>query len=173
MMWVFGYGSLMWANWETELGCIRKVLADLPDYCRVFNKASVRNWGSKEAPCPTLNLSKVVGGACRGFAFEFPDAKKTAVLDYLIKREGKTFQLREMSVHLKDQTQVSAFVPLYEGRNVIEGKSLEKVASMVAAASGTEGNCLAYVNGIAEKLTALGIYDPAVTDFWHKANPDL
>jgi hypothetical protein len=37
---------------------------------------------------------------------------------------------------------------------------------MVLAATGTDGTCLAYVNGIAEKLSALGINDPAVTELW-------
>jgi cation transport regulator ChaC len=38
-MWVFGYGSLMWDHWETQFGCLRSLVADLPGYQRVFNKA--------------------------------------------------------------------------------------------------------------------------------------
>lgn len=167
-MWVFGYGSLMWDGWETKHGCIRRVLADLPGYCRTFNKASVRNWGTKSAPCPTLNLSKVAGSVCRGIAFEFPDAQKAEILSYLKEREGKAFPLHEVPVHLEDQSDVSAFVPIYSGKNVIEGNTLEKVVSMVLAASGTNGTCLAYIKGIAEKLSALGINDPAVSELWGK-----
>ena len=170
MMWVFGYGSLMCADWETQRGCIRRVLADLPGYRRVFNKASIRNWGTKGTPCPTLNLSKVADGVCRGMAFEFPDALKTEILAYLEEREGKSFPLHEMTVRLEDKTEVSAFVPLYEGKNVIDGKTLEEIAQMVAAASGIDGACLAYINDIAENLCALGIDDPAVTELWRKAN---
>ena len=69
-MWVFGYGSLMWDGWQTQHGCTRQMLADLPGYSRAFNKASVRNWGSTQNPCPTLSLTE--GGNCRGMAFEFP-----------------------------------------------------------------------------------------------------
>jgi len=50
-----------------------------------------------------------------------------------------------MTVQLENHTEVSAFVPIYEGKNVIEGKTLEEIAAMVAAASGTDGSCLAYV----------------------------
>ena len=99
-MWVFGYGSLMLDGWETQRGCTRRVLADLPDYCRVFNKASVKNWGTKRTPCPTLNLLKVADGVCRGVAFEFPDSQKQELLAYLADREGKAFPLHEMPVRL-------------------------------------------------------------------------
>jgi cation transport protein ChaC len=166
MMWVFGYGSLMWDGWETDRGCTRRVLADLPVYCRRFNKASVRNWGTKAVPGPTLNLSKVVAGVCRGIAFEFPDAQKAELLAYLGEREGKAFPLHEVLVRIEDQFEVLAFVPLYNGKNVIESKAIEEVAEMVLAASGTDGTCLGYVKGIANELSALGIDDPAVTELW-------
>jgi len=171
-MWVFGYGSLMWDGWETQYGCTRRVLADLPGYCRVFNKASVKNWGTKSAPCPTLNISKVADGVCRGVVFEFPNDQKQKLLAYLADREGKTFQLREVTVQLDGHTGISALVPFYEGKNVIVGKTLEEAASMVAPASGTCGSCLAYIRGIAEKLSELGIHDPVVAEFWCKLNSD-
>jgi glutathione-specific gamma-glutamylcyclotransferase len=166
MMWVFGYGSLMWDGWETTHGCIRKELANLPGYCRVFNKASIKNWGTKDAPCPTLNLSKKDAGVCRGIAFAFPDNEKEEVLANLRKREGEAFKLREMSVLLQGTTKVSAIVPIYEGKNLINDKAIAEVASLVAKATGTAGSCLEYVKGIAGNLTELGIDDPVVTEFW-------
>jgi glutathione-specific gamma-glutamylcyclotransferase len=169
-MWVFGYGSLMWDGWEAKRGCTRRVVADLPGFCRRFNKASVRNWGTESAPGPTLNLSKAAAGICRGIAFEFPDTQKAEILSYLEEREGKGFLLHERLVRIDGQSEVSAFVPLYNGKNVIEGKTVEEVAEMVLAASGTEGACFDYVNGIAEKLSALGIGDPAVTELWRAVN---
>lgn len=170
MMWVFGYGALMWDSWETKHGCTRRVLADLPGYCRRFDKASVRNWGTKAIPGPTLNLSKLDTGVCRGMAFQFPDAQKLKILFYLNEREGKAFPLYEVVVRLEDQSKVSALVPIYNGKNVIEGKTAKELAAMVLAASGTDGTCLSYVNGIADKLSAFGINDPAVADLWKAVN---
>lgn len=170
MMWVFGYGSLMWDNWETKYGCTRRVMADLPGYCRRFNKASVRNWGTNSTPGPTLNLSKLDTGVCRGIAFQFADAQKMDILSYLEGREGKAFPLHEVVVHVRDQSKVSALVPLYNGKNVIEGKTAKELAAMVLAASGTDGTCLSYVNGIYDKLSAIGINDPAVSDLWNAIN---
>lgn len=170
MMWVFGYGSLMWDGWETTLGCTCRVVADLSGYCRRFNKASVRNWGTKTAPGPTLNLLKLDTGLCRGIAFQFPDAQKSEILSYLQEREGKAFQLQEVEVLLENQSEVLALVPLYNGQNLIEGQTTKELAAMALAASGTDGTCLSYVKGIAEKLMALGINDPAVSDLWKEIN---
>lgn len=169
-MWIFGYGSLMWDSWENKFGCTRRVVADLPGYRRRFNKASVRNWGTQAAPGPTLNLSKLDTGICRGIAFQFPNARKTEVLSYLEEREGKAFPLHNIVVHLKDQSEVSALVPLYNGKNVIEGKSPVELAEMVLAASGTDGTCLGYVTNIFDKLSSLGINDPAISDLWNAVN---
>lgn len=160
----------MWDDWETKHGCTRRVVADLPGYCRRFNKASVRNWGTKTAPGPTLNLSKLDNGLCRGIAFRFPDAQKTEILSYLAEREGAAFPLHEVEVFLEDQSKVLALVPLYNGENIIEGKTTKELASMVLAASGADGTCLSYVKSIAEKLTVLGINDPAVSDLWTEIN---
>jgi hypothetical protein len=87
-MWVFGYGSLMWDNWETAHGCLRHVVAVLPGLRRTFNKASVDHWGTKDKPCPTLNLAAEPSASCKGVAFEFPEEKRGEVLDYLTQREA-------------------------------------------------------------------------------------
>lgn len=72
-MWIFGYGSLMWDNWESSYGCSRKCIALLKGYRRTFNKASTQNRGTRKAPCPTLNLENDATGTCKGIAFELPD----------------------------------------------------------------------------------------------------
>jgi cation transport protein ChaC len=156
----------MWDGWEANYGCTRGVIADLMGYCRRFNKKSVRNWGTPSNPGPTLNLSKLDAGVCRGVAFEFADAQTTEILSYLEEREGKAFVLENVVIRLEDQSEVSALVSLYNGPNIIEGKNSEELAAMVLAASGTEGSCLSYVKGVAEKLAALKISDPAVSDLW-------
>jgi cation transport protein ChaC len=166
-MWVFGYGSLIWDHWETELGCLRRVHSELPGYVRSFNKASVKNWGTKTNRGPTLNLVPDIGRSCRGIAFEFPDSTRTDVLDYLAEREGKNFRLSEHRILLEGGGRTWAIVPIYFGKNLIAESSIEERARMVLAASGDNGACYDYVENIAEKLAELGIEDAAVTDLWH------
>jgi cation transport protein ChaC len=161
-MWIFGYGSLMWDGWESEFACQERAIATLSGYRRAFNKLSVENWGTKEAPCPTLNLEADREATCKGIALAFEAADMDAVLARLRKREGKSFALTLLSVQLDGGMQVEAYAPLYNGRNLRYDLKLEDQVRMVLAARGTSGSGIDYVKGIAESLEALGIDDPAV-----------
>lgn len=166
-MWVFGYGSLMGDGWEEKYGCVRRAKAEVRGYRRVFNKASVRNWGSNQYPCPTLNLVKSKSATCHGIAFEFPDDRKREIREYLTKREGKDFSLRKLPAQLDQGDEITAIVPIYEGNNLIPVSSVDKIVQMTIRANGKDGACVDYVKGIAEELRRLGIDDPAVSELWH------
>ncbi len=169
-MWIFAYGSLMWDGWEKAYGCTNTSLADLPGYRRVFNKASIKRWGSKQSPCPTLNLEKSASAACRGMAFEFPDGKRKEVLSYLRNREGEGFDLVELEVRLTNGASVTADVPLYGGKNVIRAATAAEAATAVLSAKGNAGPCASYIKGIADKLTELEINDPTVVDLMREVD---
>lgn len=163
-MWVFGYGSLMWDGWEASFKCSRRELATLFGYRRSFNKSSVKNWGAKEKPCPTLNLQADSAASCTGMAFEFFGETENDVLAYLKKREGKDFTLEMHTVHFKDSTTVQALVPIYHGINLIPDVTVTRKSEMIRAANGDRGTCMAYLQGISEQLVSLGIDDPVVTE---------
>ena len=165
-MWVFGYGSLMWDGWEATRGCVRRAQADVRGYCRVFNKASVKNWGNEKCPCPTLNLMRLDSARCRGIAFDFPDDRRKEIMEYLTGREGKGFSLIDLPAQLDRADEIMAIVPIYNGNNHIRACGVEETAKMVLQASGTKGTCLCYVRGIAEELRRLGIEDRAVSELW-------
>jgi hypothetical protein len=116
-VWVFGYGSLMWDNWETAHGCLRHVAAVLPGFRRAFNKPSVNRWGTRDKPCPTLNLAAEPLASCKGVAFEFPEEKRGEVLDYLAQREAG-FDLNEKEIRLENENgdSVMAVVAIYAGK---------------------------------------------------------
>jgi cation transport protein ChaC len=165
-MWIFAYGSLMGDGWEERFGCLRRCVAVLHGYGRTFNKASRSNWGSKEVPCPTLNLEKIEDGLCKGIAFEFADIREVEVREYLAVREGKGFPLERMMVRVEDAAEVQAYVPVYRGKNWLPADKVQQRALMVNCAAGKDGSCRDYVKRIAELLTKLGIDDPAVSELW-------
>ena len=164
-MWVFGYGSLMWDNWQGAHGGADGVLAELKGYERSFNKASKVNWGTDTTPGPTLNLVEKADGACVGYAFEFDDSRQAEVLADLERREGRNFPLRKMRIRLSDGRTVEAYVPVYVGRNLITGKTLDELVAMATVAVGRDGKASDYVLNIARKLNAVGVEDPTVIAF--------
>jgi cation transport protein ChaC len=166
-IWIFGYGSLMWDRWEEAHDCLRKELADLRNFHRAFNKLSVRNWGAKENPAPTLNLVQECSSNCRGMAFEFPESKRSEIMKVLRKREGG-FEFSELSVHLISGNQVEASVPIYRGRNIAREISDHDLVLMAAKARGGDGTGVEYVMNIAKQLTKLEIRDAYVENFWSK-----
>jgi cation transport protein ChaC len=165
-IWIFGYGSLMWDRWEDAHECARRMSATLGGYRRVFNKPSVRNWGTKKFPCPTLNLMRSDSSSCRGMAFEFLENQEEQVLTYLTAREGSGFGLHQLSIRLDQGDDVVATVAIYEGKNLIPPDEVKHVAEMVPRASDKNGPCIHYLKGINEELQRLGIDDPAVRELW-------
>lgn len=160
-MWVFGYGSLMWDGWESTRGCSCRRTAELRGFVRSFNKLSVRNWGTRNDPGPTLNL--IAGeGVCRGIAFEFPENRRPDIHAYLATREGKGFHLRELPVVLEGSSEVKAIVPIYAARNVTSTTDPSQITTLILRANGTHGSCASYLKNVADHLRRLGIFDPAV-----------
>lgn len=139
-------------------------IADLQGHARVFNKASIKNWGTRKFPGPTLNILPVEGTFCRGYAFEFVDADAAQVTAYLRKREGG-FTLADRTARLEDGHLITATVPIYEaGPNLIENRSAGQIAAMIRAANGTSGNCVDYARNIANQFTKLGVEDDQVNE---------
>lgn len=162
-MWVYGYGSLMWDGWEKEFNCKRRLIAELKGYRRTLNKASVANWGTKERPCPTLNIDVAEGATCIGTVFEFEEQWRNEIYAYLSKREGKNFELRSLAVTATQAGSFDAVVPLYTGKNIIaEGDR----ASMIKAAHGASGTCVEYISNVHAQLVDLGIDDPDISALW-------
>jgi cation transport protein ChaC len=171
-MWVFGYGSLMWDEWEKDFGSLRRSVATLEGYCRILNKASVQNHGSRQHPCPTLNLERAEGAKCKGIAFEFPIDRDNAVREFLEDREGRNFDLRSFIIRLDDHTDVRAYTPIYEGQNLIVASTLQEKVAVVKSAVGRDGSCLAYIRRLTESLARLGIDDSAVSELWNAIRDD-
>jgi cation transport protein ChaC len=159
-MWVFAYGSLMWDSWQLSRGCGRQTVAQLVGYRRALNKLSVKNWGTKDHPCPTLNLIAEEGASCLGIAFQFPEAARDELLRYLRKREGRDFSLQVVAIQLVGGSSVDALVPIYVGPNALAaGTPIEQTASLVARGAGRQGTCAEYIERVAAKLAELGIND--------------
>ncbi|MCA0031296.1 gamma-glutamylcyclotransferase [Mesorhizobium sp. B263B2A] len=164
-MWIFGYGSLMWDGWEATFDCKCRERAVLTGYARSFTKASIKNWGTKFTPGPTLRVIADAKSECHGVAFEFDESRRQDVLAYLRKREGG-FSEVSIDVALPSGERVPATTFVYAGTNIILGKTDEDIARMVLRARGTDGAALDYVLDCKTNLKSVGIADAAVDKLW-------
>lgn len=166
-MWLFGYGSLMWDDWERRYACVRRVSAEAPGYRRIFNKKSLERWGTYDAPGLTLNLAlheRDEDDPCRGIAFQFPDTRQAEIEDYLSVRE--TCMACGIAVALPDET-VSARTYIYDGPRLIEhGLPLHKCARMILSAEGVAGSSYDYIRNVRAHLEGLGVVDREVDTLW-------
>jgi cation transport protein ChaC len=167
-MWVFGYGSLMWDEWEKKFDGKRYDNSKILNYHRDFNKKSTVNWGTGQNPGPTLGLEVQPGSECIGCAFEFPDEKREQILGYLKDREGESFSLPEIDVILENGTAVKAFTPInsHTSHTYIGGLNINQRVQMAKSAVGSHGKCTDYVSSIRNKLVELNIQDEHVEIFW-------
>jgi cation transport regulator ChaC len=99
-------------------------------------------------------------------AFAFDDGARSDIEAYLNHRE--TCEATEVAVRLPDGTEVGALTYIYGGPRLIdEDLSLHARASMIVEASGIAGSSYAYIKGVREHLTELGVTDAAVDELWH------
>lgn len=174
-MWVFGYGSLMWDNWEKKFQGIKYGKARLRGYHRSFNKKSVKNWGTRDTPCPTLGLEKLNGAKCIGIVFEFNDNQRQSIEAYLKNREGKSFQLVEREVELENGQKIMALTPInrHNMNTYIDNTDFNELVNIARKASGKYGSCFEYIQNIHMMCEDLGIKDKYVQKMWNVINYDL
>ncbi len=174
-VWVFGYGSLMWGNWETEFQGICMGKAILKGYHRSFNKKSTRNWGTTDVPCPTLGLEKSNEEECIGFVFKFNNNQRKAIEVYLKKREGESFHLVEIEVELEDGQKEMVLTPINrpEMSTYIDNTNINTLVDMVQNARGKDGSCFEYIQNIHTKCKEFEIKDEYVQKMWEGINYDV
>jgi cation transport protein ChaC len=170
-MWIFGYGSLMSDGWEKRFAARQRLWGDLPGYRRAFNKKSVKNWGTNEAPGLTLNLEQIAGATCRGIAIKFDDdVNSEELLTYLKNREACD-PTKVGPVLVDSGATVEALTYIYNGRNLLaRDVTLQQKAAMVLKATGKSGTSRDYVRRTFEDLQNIGVDDPAVTQLWEAVN---
>jgi cation transport protein ChaC len=161
MMWVFGYGSLLWNPGFTVR---RSVLARLPDYHRSFCMRSIHHRGTPAAPGLVLALDAAPGAACHGLALGVDADQADEVLAYLREREliSSAYIERLLKVDLADGTQVTAVTYVIDPDHVqyCGALPLEEQARIIAQAVGERGPNTEYLHNTVAHLGTLGIIDP-------------
>jgi cation transport protein ChaC len=158
-LWVFGYGSLMWAP---GFRYSAKATALVRGYHRALCILSSRYRGTPEKPGLVMGLCR--GGSCWGMAFRVPAARVRGVLTALWKREmlNRVYKptLVPVTVAPGRRIRALAFVADTSHRQFVKELDLHGRARLVAQGIGERGHCVDYIRNTLEHMLALGVNDP-------------
>ena len=160
VLWVFGYGSLMW---EPGFTPAERIAARLSGWHRSFCMSSIHYRGTPTRPGLVLALDQAEGAACAGVAFRVGDGQEAAVMAYLQARElvSDAYLERRLPVSLADGRRVEAvtYVIDHAHPQYRSGLTLEEQARIIVTARGQTGSNAEYLWNTTQHLSELGLPD--------------
>ncbi|CAH8272310.1 unnamed protein product [Arabidopsis lyrata] len=155
VLWVFGYGSLIW---NPGFDFDEKIIGYIKDYKRVFDLACIDHRGTPEHPARTCTLEQSTGAICWGAAYCVrggPEKEKLA-MEYLDRREceydSKTlvefYTENDSSTPTPIVTGVIVFTSTPDkvsNKYYLGPAPLEEMARQIATATGPCGNNREYL----------------------------
>jgi glutathione-specific gamma-glutamylcyclotransferase len=167
VLWVFGYGSLMWRPGfyyeERRRATLKNWHRSLCVYSHVYR-------GIPEQPGLVLGLDQ--GGHCQGVAFRVGARSRVATIRYLREREQVTAVYVERAVRIVLETgeQVAALTYVADRQHPQYAGQLDRgsMLKLVRSGMGTSGKNADYVTETNDHLIAIGVRDPDLE--WLSAN---
>ncbi|MDA8108744.1 MAG: gamma-glutamylcyclotransferase [Betaproteobacteria bacterium] len=157
-LWVFGYGSLMWAP---GFRAAERSVAVLHGYHRALCILSHRHRGTPQKPGLVMGLCR--GGSCWGMALRVPAPRARSVLARLWHREmrNRVYEPRLLPVRVgARRVRALAFVADPDHPQFVRELDLHGRARLVAQGIGERGRCLDYIRNTLAHMGALGVRDP-------------
>lgn len=158
VMWVFGYGSLIW---KVDFLYEKKVVGHIKGYLRRFYQHSIDHRGVPDRPGRVVTLipSDDPNAVVWGVAYKIKSEDVEQVTKHLDFREKNGYEKKIVTFHPKDQVEGSFSLTLYvatEENNSYAGPaSIEDIAKQVVSCSGPSGTNKEYVYNLAEAMRDL------------------
>ncbi|MED6114060.1 Gamma-glutamylcyclotransferase 2-3 [Stylosanthes scabra] len=171
VMWVFGYGSLIWkAGFHFD----ERVVGFIKDYRRVFYQGSTDHRGTPKYPGRTVTLEPAQGEICWGVAYKISKKEDQEIaLTYLEVRE-KQYDKKEyvdLYTDLNAKTPAITGVMVYIASpdkkvnvNYLGPASFEDIARQIIHAEGPSGPNRDYLFQLEKALLQIGCQDNHVID---------
>lgn len=171
VMWVFGYGSLIW---KTGFHYDDRLVGFIKGYRRVFFQGSTDHRGTPEYPGRTVTLEPAEGEVCWGVAYKVSNKEdEDAALMNLEVREKQY----DKKAYLDLFTEPTATIPAVSGvmvyiasadkklnKNYLGPASLEELAKQIIQAVGPSGPNRDYLFQLEKALLQIGCEDKHVMD---------
>ncbi|KAK2967096.1 hypothetical protein RJ640_007411 [Escallonia rubra] len=186
VMWVFGYGSLIWkAGFHYD----DRLVGFIKGYRRVFYQGSTDHRGTVEYPGRTVTLEPAEGEICWGVAYKISQKEDEEIaLTYLEVREKQYdkkayldfFTTIFSSQKLTDSTPAISGVMVYIAssdkklnKNYLGPASLEEIAKQIIQAEGPSGPNRDYLFQLEKALLQLGCEDKHVIDLANEVRRNI
>jgi glutathione-specific gamma-glutamylcyclotransferase len=168
VIWVFGYGSLVW---RPSFPFVDRRAARLDGWARRFWQASEDHRGVPGAPGRVLTLIEAPGSFVWGTAYAVERSCWPQVLEALDVREQGGYDRVDVHCELAAGPAAGEIVErvpavIYIGTRAnamwIGPESIEDTAAVVRTAHGPSGDNVTYVLALAQALHEMGAPDPEV-----------
>ncbi|XP_021900709.1 gamma-glutamylcyclotransferase 2-3 isoform X1 [Carica papaya] len=171
VMWVFGYGSLIW---KAGFNYDERLVGFIKGYRRVFYQGSTDHRGTIDYPGRTVTLIPADGEVCWGAAYKISKKEdKETAFTYLEVREKQY----DKKAYLDFFTEPNASTPAISGvmvyiaspdkklnKNYLGPASLEDIANQIVNAEGPSGPNRDYLFQLEKALVQSGCKDKHVID---------
>ncbi|XP_072031947.1 putative glutathione-specific gamma-glutamylcyclotransferase 2 [Amphiura filiformis] len=156
MMWVFGYGSLIW---RPDFPFKQKVVGYIKGYKRRFWQGSTRFRGVPGNPGRVVTLVKDTKECVWGVAYEVASEHKEQVRKYLDTRETGGYiadtvefypDWDHLNNHKKEPFKVLVYFSTPGGSNYLGPASIEDIARQIVKSSGPVGTNLEYLTYLSD-----------------------
>ncbi|KAF5194465.1 Gamma-glutamylcyclotransferase 2-2 [Thalictrum thalictroides] len=172
VLWVFGYGSLVW---NPGFDFDEKVIGFIKDYKRVFDLACIDHRGTPQNPARTCTLEAKEGELCWGAAFSVRGGheKERLAMEYLERRECEYDHKTLVDFYKEGDSSkpyVTGVIVFTSTPDKISNKyylgpaPLEEMASQIATAVGPCGNNRDYLFLLEKALFDIGHEDDSIIE---------
>ncbi|XP_020267407.1 gamma-glutamylcyclotransferase 2-2-like isoform X2 [Asparagus officinalis] len=181
VLWVFGYGSLVW---NPGFDFDEKIIGFIKDYRRVFDLACIDHRGTPEYPARTCTLEAMEGAVCWGAAFciKGDREKERAAMQYLERRECEYDIKSSVNFYKEGDDLIPAVsgvlvftsTPDKESNKYYLGPApLEEMARQIATAHGPCGNNRDYLFLLEKAMFDIGHEDDYVIELAKEVRKEL
>lgn len=171
VLWVFGYGSLLW---NPGFNACEKIVGYIKDYRRVFDLACIEHRGTAEFPARICTLKAQEGAICWGRAYcvKGGPEKENSAMKYLEKRECEYDLKAYVDFYTEEGDSATPFLTAVlvftstPNKNInkyyLGPASLEEMAREILKAVGPCGNNCDYLFKLEETMLSIGHADDEV-----------
>jgi len=155
MVWIFGYGSLIW---RPDFVFEESAPARLEGWKRRLWQGSPDHRGIPGHPGRVVTLVRDLQASVLGRAYRIEAARRSDIFQVLDLRECAGYQLHSAPLALRDGRSVDGMVYVAgpDNPNFLGPASIDGMVQQILSSSGVSGRNLDYVLSLANSLDELG-----------------